>query len=285
MLAGLSADRAAAARRTRLALPSESPSHPNAYTMIPPTAPAVEFVRVTRMFDGGDQSVTALSDVSLTVPRGAVFGVVGESGAGKSTLLRMMNGLDHPTSGRVLFDGIDLSTLTKRELNAVRHRIGVVFQSFNLVGNLTVRDNIALPLRLQRGRGAEVSRRVAELVDFVGLGPRLDHYPAQLSGGEKQRVAIARALATHPTMLLCDEPTSALDTHTTGEILTLLGATRAEFGTSIVLVTHELDAVKRICDSAAIFEAGELRDIIAVEALTGSRELSYVEHVRAELQR
>ena len=285
MLAGLSADRAAAARRTRLALPSESPSHPNAYTMIPPTAPAVEFVRVTRMFDGGDQSVTALSDVSLTVPRGAVFGVVGESGAGKSTLLRMMNGLDHPTSGRVLFDGIDLSTLTKRELNAVRHRIGVVFQSFNLVGNLTVRDNIALPLRLQRGRGAEVSRRVAELVDFVGLGPRLDHYPAQLSGGEKQRVAIARALATHPTMLLCDEPTSALDTHTTGEILTLLGATRAEFGTSIVLVTHELDAVKRICDSAAIFEAGELRGIIAVEAQTGSRELSYVEHVRAELQR
>ncbi len=285
MLAGLSADRAAAARRTRLPLPSESPSHPNAYTMIPPTAPAVEFVRVTRTFDGGDQSVTALSDVSLTVPRGEVFGVVGESGAGKSTLLRMMNGLDHPTSGRVLFDGIDLSTLTKRELNAVRHRIGVVFQSFNLVGNLTVRDNIALPLRLQRGRGAEVSRRVAELVDFVGLGPRLDHYPAQLSGGEKQRVAIARALATHPTMLLCDEPTSALDTHTTGEILTLLGATRAEFGTSIVLVTHELDAVKRICDSAAIFEAGELRDIIAVEAQTGSRELSYVEHVRAELQR
>ena len=285
MLAGLSADRAAAARRTRLALPSESPSHPNAYTMIPPTAPAVEFVRVTRMFDGGDQSVTALSDVSLTVPRGAVFGVVGESGAGKSTLLRMMNGLDHPTSGRVLFDGIDLSTLTKRELNAVRHRIGVVFQSFNLVGNLTVRDNIALPLRLQRGRGAEVSRRVAELVDFVGLGPRLDHYPAQLSGGEKQRVAIARALATHPTLLLCDEPTSALDTHTTGEILTLLGATRAEFGTSIVLVTHELDAVKRICDSAAIFEAGELRGIIAVEAQAGSRELSYVEHVRAELQR
>ncbi|MBL3682801.1 methionine ABC transporter ATP-binding protein [Leucobacter aridicollis] len=253
--------------------------------MIPPTAPAVEFVRVTRTFEGGDQPVTALSDVSLTVPRGAVFGVVGESGAGKSTLLRMMNGLDHPTSGRVLFDGIDLSTLTKRELNAVRHRIGVVFQSFNLVGNLTVRDNIALPLRLQRGRGAEVSRRVAELVDFVGLGPRLDHYPAQLSGGEKQRVAIARALATHPTMLLCDEPTSALDTHTTGEILTLLGATRAEFGTSIVLVTHELDAVKRICDSAAIFEAGELRDIIAVEAQTGSRELSYVEHVRAELQR
>ncbi|WP_396451490.1 methionine ABC transporter ATP-binding protein [Leucobacter aridicollis] len=253
--------------------------------MIPPTAPAVEFVRVTRMFDGDDQSVTALSDVSLTVPRGAVFGVVGESGAGKSTLLRMMNGLDHPTSGRVLFDGIDLSTLTKRELNAVRHRIGVVFQSFNLVGNLTVRDNIALPLRLQRGRGAEVSRRVAELVDFVGLGPRLDHYPAQLSGGEKQRVAIARALATHPTLLLCDEPTSALDTHTTGEILTLLGATRAEFGTSIVLVTHELDAVKRICDSAAIFEAGELRGIIAVEAQTGSRELSYVEHVRAELQR
>ncbi|MFF8816601.1 MULTISPECIES: methionine ABC transporter ATP-binding protein [Leucobacter] len=253
--------------------------------MTAPTAPAVEFIHVTRSFGTGAQEVNALTDVSLAVPRGAVFGVVGESGAGKSTLLRMMNGLDHPTSGRVLFDGIDLATLTQRELNAVRHRIGVVFQSFNLVGNLTVRDNIALPLKLQRARGTDAARRVAELAEFVGLGPRLDHYPAQLSGGEKQRVAIARALATNPTMLLCDEPTSALDTHTTGEILTLLGATRSEFGTSIVLVTHELDAVKRSCDSAAIFEAGELRDIIRVESHADSRELSYVEHVRAELRR
>lgn len=242
--------------------------------------PAIEFQQVSRTFHEGTRTTVALDAVSFSVPTGAIFGVLGESGAGKSTLLRMMNGLDHPTAGRVLVDGTDLATLSKRELNAARHRIGVVFQSFNLVGNLTARQNIALPLKLQR---RHTPQRVTEMLDFVGLGRRDDHYPAELSGGEKQRVAIARALVTDPSLLLCDEPTSALDTHTTGEILALLRATRQEFGTTIVLVTHELDAVKATCDTAAVFEAGVLRDTVEVTTDPGSTGLSYLEHVRAEL--
>lgn len=241
---------------------------------------AIEFQQVSRVFQEGPRTTIALEEVSFSVPTGAIFGVLGESGAGKSTLLRMMNGLDHPTAGRVLVDGTDLAALSKREMNRVRHRIGVVFQSFNLVGNLTARQNIALPLKLQR---KHTPQRVTEMLDFVGLGRRDDHYPAELSGGEKQRVAIARALVTDPSLLLCDEPTSALDTHTTGEILDLLRATRKEFGTTIVLVTHELDAVKATCDTAAVFEAGLLRDTVDVAAGAGSTGLSYLEHVRAEL--
>lgn len=248
--------------------------------MIHSQHPAIQFRGVTRTFADGDRAVTALDDVTFHVPRESVFGVVGESGAGKSTLLRHMNGLDHPTRGAVLFDGVNLATLTKRELNQTRRRIGVVFQSFNLVANLTVRQNIALPLKLQRETNP---RRVDELAEFVGLSDRMAHFPAQLSGGEKQRVAIARALVTSPTLLLCDEPTSALDTHTTGEILGLLRDTRDEFGTSIVLVTHELDAVKAICDTAAVFEAGRLREILPVSAAAAARGGSYLEHVRAEL--
>ncbi|MBP6686187.1 MAG: ATP-binding cassette domain-containing protein [Leucobacter sp.] len=242
--------------------------------------PAIEFQQVTRTFQDGPRTTVALDDVSFSVPTGAIFGVLGESGAGKSTLLRMMNGLEHPSTGHVLVEGTDLATLSKRELNSARHRIGVVFQSFNLVGNLTARQNIALPLHLQR---RHTPQRVTEMLDFVGLGRRDDHYPAELSGGEKQRVAIARALVTDPSLLLCDEPTSALDTHTTGEILALLRATRKEFGTTIVLVTHELDAVKATCDTAAVFEAGVLRDTVEVTTDPGIKGVSYLDHVRAEL--
>lgn len=242
--------------------------------------PALEFRRVSRTFQEGSRLTVALDDVSFAVPTGSVFGILGESGAGKSTLLRMMNALDHPSSGQVLLDGVDLATLTKRERGAVRHRIGVVFQSFNLVGNLTARQNVALPLKLQRRHSAA---RVTEMLDFVGLGARDDHHPAELSGGEKQRVAIARALVTDPALLLCDEPTSALDTHTTGEILGLLRRTREEFGTTIVLVTHELDAVKATCDTAAVFESGVLRDTVTVTAGPGTTGANYLAHVRAEL--
>ncbi|MBL3687452.1 ATP-binding cassette domain-containing protein [Leucobacter zeae] len=248
--------------------------------MMTPTTSAIEFRRVSRVFGEGALAVTALDDVSFRVPAGGVFGVLGESGAGKSTLLRLMNGLDHPTSGSVLVEGIDLATLSKREMNGIRHRIGVIFQSFNLVGNLTVRQNVALPLALQRRKQPE---KVAELIDFVGLGHRIDHHPAQLSGGEKQRVAIARALVIDPSLILCDEPTSALDTHTTAEILALLGRTRREFGTSVVLVTHELDAVKAVCDTAAVFESGRLRDVVEVRATSATTGRNYVDHVRAVL--
>ena len=245
-----------------------------------PATAAVIFDRVTRRFERAGHAVDALSDVSLEIPRGSIFGVLGESGAGKSTLLRLMNGLDHPTSGRVLVGGTDLAGLGPRRLRAMRHRIGVVFQHFNLVGNLTVRANIALPLRLQRRRDPE---RVAAMMEFVGLSALSSRYPAQLSGGQQQRVAIARALVTDPELLLCDEPTSALDTHTTAEILDLLQATRSEFGTTIALVTHELDAVKAVCDSAAIFERGHLLDIVDVPRTAQHREARYLDHVRSRL--
>lgn len=241
---------------------------------------AVEFQAVTRKFGDGTNAVTAVDDVAFGIPHGSIFGILGESGAGKSTLLRMMNGLDHPTSGAVHVNGIDLATLSQRQLNQMRHKIGVVFQAFNLVGNLTVTQNVALPLRLQKRKDAE---KVAEMINFVGLGHRAEHYPAQLSGGEQQRVAIARALVTDPLLLLCDEPTSALDTHTTGEILDLLHTTRERFGTTIVVVTHELDAVKAICDRAAVFENGRLRDIVTVNTMRGETGQSYLDHVRAVL--
>ena len=244
------------------------------------TSTAVVFDRVSRRFVHGEAEVDALSDVSLDIPRGSIFGVLGESGAGKSTLLRLMNGLDLPTSGRVIVSGTDLAALGSRELRAMRHRIGVVFQHFNLLGNLTVRANIALPLRLQHRRDPA---RVTAMMEFVGLAGLSDRYPAQLSGGQQQRVAIARALVTDPELLLCDEPTSALDTHTTAEILELLQATRAEFGTTIALVTHELDAVKAVCDAAAVFERGRLLDIVEVPRAAQHREPRYLDHVKSRL--
>ena len=252
-------------------------SHP---AQQPDTAIALE--GVTRRFGSGAAAVTAVEAVDLAIPRGSIFGILGESGAGKSTLLRLMNGMDLPTSGRVLVDGVDVSTLGTRGLRALRRRIGVVFQHLNLVGNLTVRANLALPLRLQRRSDPD---RVAQVAEFVGLGALLGRYPAELSGGQQQRVAIGRALVADPVLLLCDEPTSALDTHTTREILDLLQATRAEFGTTIALVTHELDAARAICDRAAIFERGRLLETLEVPRRRQDRAARYLDHVRAELIR
>ena len=245
-----------------------------------PATPAIEFRGVTRTFSDGGRAVCALRNVSFAVTAGEIFGVVGESGAGKSTLLRLMNGLDQPSSGQILVGGIDLGSLSQARLNRLRHRIGVVFQSYNLVANLTVRKNVELPLKLQRIKNA---KRVSDILSFVGLADRADHYPAQLSGGQMQRVAIARALVSDPALLLCDEPTSALDTHTTSEILELLASTRAEFGTTVVLVTHELDAVRAICDRAAVFEDGRLCDTVPITASHAPRSGAYIDHVREAL--
>lgn len=224
--------------------------------------------------------VTALHEVSLTIERGEILGILGESGAGKSTLLELLGCLDHPTEGTVVVDGVDPSSLSSRELNALRHRIGTVFQGFNLLGNRTVRQNIELPLKIQRRRDPDF---VESLLAFVGLEHRADHHPAQLSGGEKQRVAIARALATRPTVLLCDEPTSALDTHTTDDILGLLQNARDEFGATVVIVTHELNVVKAICRRAAVFEKGRLREILTVSGNRDRADGTYLEHARRAL--
>ena len=198
----------------------------------------------------------ALAGVSLSVARGEVFGVIGQSGAGKSTLIRLINALERPTSGRVEVDGIDLAALGPADLRALRRRIGMIFQNFGLLSSRSVAANVALPLKLAGRTGIEA--RVAELLARVGLSDHAHKYPAQLSGGQKQRVGIARALATGPDILLCDEATSALDPETTRSVLALLRELNRELGLTIVLITHEMEVVRAVCDRVAVLEAGRV---------------------------
>ncbi len=211
---------------------------------------------VSKTYPGG--GAAALTDVSLKVARGEVFGVIGQSGAGKSTLIRLLNALERPTEGEVLIDGTDLATLTPAALRSVRRRIGMIFQNFGLLSSRTVRQNIAFPLVLTGTPRAERDARVASLLQRVGLTDRADAYPAQLSGGQKQRVGIARALATGPDILLCDEATSALDPETTRSVLALLRDLNRELGLTIVLITHEMAVVRAVCDRVAVLDAGRL---------------------------
>ena len=207
----------------------------------------------------------AVRDVSLQVRRGDILGLVGKSGAGKSTLLRMMNLLERPDAGAVILDGLELTSLDKRRLRVARRSIGMIFQQFNLLQNATVFDNVAFPLRIQRGYGrAQLAARVRECLGVVGLADKADSYPAQLSGGQKQRVAIARALAPRPAVLLCDEPTSALDPETTRSVLDTLKEINETFGVTIVIVTHELAVVRRLCRHVAVIEDGAVAEQFAV---------------------
>lgn len=240
---------------------------------------ALEFSNVSKQYEG-KQSVLALDDISLTIPSGEIFGIVGESGSGKSTFLDLSIGLETVTSGTVRVFGTDLSTLSERDLQALRKTVGVVFQGNNLLSNITVRANIELPLRLS---GKRDPKRVIDLLGFVGLSHRGDHYPAELSGGERQRVAIARALMTNPRMILFDEPTSALDVSTRHDILRLILDTQEEFGTTCVLVSHELDAVKAVCTRAALFERGKLREIVTVNRSFDVEQPPYLDYAKGLL--
>nr|WP_107438398.1 MULTISPECIES: ATP-binding cassette domain-containing protein [Streptomyces] len=210
---------------------------------------------VRKEFPGGS---VAVDGVSLTVDAGTVFGVVGHSGAGKSTLLRLVNGLEEPTSGSVLVDGQDLAALGERGLRPVRREIGMVFQQFNLFRSRTVLGNVLYPLRLAGLDRAAARARAEETLDFVGLSGHGGRYPEQLSGGQRQRVGIARALATRPGVLLCDEATSALDPQTTGEVLALLRRVNRELGVTILLITHEMEVVRGLCDRVAVMEEGRV---------------------------
>ncbi|MBB3188912.1 methionine ABC transporter ATP-binding protein [Halomonas cerina] len=205
-----------------------------------------------------DAGVTALKSVDLHVPKGQIHGVIGLSGAGKSTLIRCVNLLERPTTGSVFVDDQELTSLSGQALNQARHRIGMIFQHFNLLTSRTVFANVALPLELMGMKRGEIRERVLPLLDLVGLADKVSQYPAQLSGGQKQRVAIARALASRPRVLLCDEATSALDPHTTGAILELLRDINHKLGLTILLITHEMEVVKSICHRVSLISEGKL---------------------------
>ncbi|WKV49930.1 methionine ABC transporter ATP-binding protein MetN [Dickeya fangzhongdai] len=218
----------------------------------------IELINITKVFQQKGRAVTALDDVTLRVPAGQIYGVIGASGAGKSTLIRCVNLLERPTQGKVLIDGKELMSLSESQLTRTRRQIGMIFQHFNLLSSRTVFGNVALPLELDNTPAAEIKQRVHQLLDLVGLSDKHDVYPANLSGGQKQRVAIARALASNPKVLLCDEATSALDPATTRSILELLKDINRRLGLTILLITHEMDVVKRICDQVAVISNGKL---------------------------
>lgn len=199
-----------------------------------------------------------VNNVSLKVKEGEIFGIVGYSGAGKSSLLRCLNLLEKPTSGEVLVDGVNLTTLNSSELRKARLKIGMIFQHFYLISSKTVYENVAFALKAAGVPKKEFNDRVTELLELVGLGDRASHYPAQLSGGQKQRVGIARALANNPKVLLCDEATSALDPSTTKSILSLLKSINKKLGITIVVITHEMEVVKEICDRMAVMQDGRI---------------------------
>lgn len=221
-----------------------------------------EFNNVSKSFAGKEGPVKAIDNVSLTIEENEIFGIIGESGAGKSTLLRFVNALDVPDSGSVIVDGVNIFSLKKRELREFKKNIGMIFQQFNLLGNKTVEENILLPLELHN---YENHLDLERILEFVDLTDKRHSYPNELSGGQKQRVGIARGLITRPKILLCDEPTSALDENTKREILSLLAKASEEFNITVLIVTHELDVVKRLCDRVGILEEGKLVDILKVD--------------------
>ncbi|WP_433696032.1 methionine ABC transporter ATP-binding protein [Paraburkholderia phenoliruptrix] len=224
-----------------------------------PTQAAVVFDNVGKVFAGArGASTAALADVTLNVARGEVFGIIGRSGAGKSTLLRLVNGLEKPSSGAVTVNGVNVGELDERGLVALRRRIGMVFQHFNLLSAKTVRENIALPLRIAGVPKAAIDKKVDALLELVGLSAKRDAYPASLSGGQKQRVGIARALVTDPDIVLCDEATSALDPETTQAILALLRDINRRLNLTVVLITHEMQVIREVCDTVAVIERGRV---------------------------
>ncbi|ATH94836.1 methionine ABC transporter ATP-binding protein [Bacillus glycinifermentans] len=218
----------------------------------------ITFEGVEKVYDRNGQKIRALNGIDLHVEKGDIYGVIGFSGAGKSTLIRCVNFLEKPTAGKVFVGGRDLTSLSKNEIRSVKRKIGMVFQHFNLLNSKTIFANVAAPLTLVKTPKAEIKKKVAELLRFVGLEDKADAYPDQLSGGQKQRVGIARALATNPEVLLCDEATSALDPQTTGDILKLLKRVNEQYNITILLITHEMNVAREICDKVAVIEKGKI---------------------------
>lgn len=243
----------------RAATPAPQPSASVAPASRPEALDTLlRFESVGKTYPGTVAPVRALHDIDLAIRHGEVFGIIGRSGAGKSSLIRTVNRLEQPSEGRVLIDGQDIARLDEDGLVALRRRIGMIFQHFNLMSAKTVRENIELPLRVAGVPRAQRQRKVEDLLALVGLEDRRDAYPAQLSGGQKQRVGIARALVHDPQILLCDEATSALDPETTQSILALLREINQRLGLTILLITHEMEVIRDLCDRVAVLECGEV---------------------------
>jgi len=218
----------------------------------------IEFKDVSKTFIAKEGEVDAVKDVNLTIPDGKIYGIVGYSGAGKSTLIRMLNGLEFPTTGSVTINGTEISGLKGSKLRNQRLKIGMIFQHFNLLWSRTVFDNIAFPLEIAKVPKDERKKKVQRLIELVGLTGRENAYPSELSGGQKQRVGVARALANDPEILLSDEATSALDPQTTDEVLDLLLSINKQLNLSVVVITHEMHVIRKICDQVAVLDAGKI---------------------------
>ncbi|MFL8951716.1 methionine ABC transporter ATP-binding protein [Helcococcus kunzii] len=221
----------------------------------------IEIRNVSKTFKVNNKNVEAVKNANLTINKGEIFGFIGYSGAGKSTIVRCINLLERPTEGSIYYDGKDITKLSKKDLRLVRKEIGMIFQHFNLLKSLNVRENIAFNLKNSNLSKEEINSRVDELLQLVGIPDKANSYPTQLSGGQKQRVAIARALANNPKVLLCDEATSALDPQTTTQILKLLKELNQKLGLTIVIITHEMHVIKNICDRVAVMENGKIVEI------------------------
>ncbi len=220
----------------------------------------IQLSHIEKTYDSPSDPVKALKGIDLTIERGEIFGIIGLSGAGKSTLIRCINMLERPTAGKVIVDGQDMTAMSEKELRKARKNIGMIFQHFNLLSSATVYDNIAFPLRLSHTPEEEIKKKVLPLLDLVGLADKAHQYPSQLSGGQKQRVGIARALASEPKVLLCDEATSALDPQTTRSILELIQDINRKLSLTVVVITHEMQVIKDICDKVAVIENGVIAE-------------------------
>lgn len=227
----------------------------------------IKLYDVSKIFYSEQGNITAVKDISININKGEIYGIIGLSGAGKSTLIRCLNRLEEPTSGKIFIDGVDLTSLNRTDLRHQRKNIGMIFQHFNLLSQKNVYDNIAFPLRLENVKESIIKNRVEELLEYVDLSDKKYNYPSQLSGGQKQRVSIARSIATNPKILLSDEATSALDPKTTKSILNLLKKIRDELNITIVMITHQMEVVREICDRVAIMENGQIIEENSVEDL------------------
>ena len=220
----------------------------------------IDLSHIEKIYDSPSGPVRAIKDISLHINRGEIYGIIGLSGAGKSTLVRCINLLERPTSGKVTVDGQDITAMSESQLRQARKSIGMIFQHFNLLSSATVYENVAFPLRLVNTPKEKIDRKVTELLELVGLADKANQYPSQLSGGQKQRVGIARALASEPKILLCDEATSALDPQTTKAILQLIRDINAKLKLTVVVITHEMQVIKDICDKVAVIDKGVIAE-------------------------